>query len=128
MYIASQSKPFNKRREKMVSFRIIVVAICAFLVGFFSQNAFAIDNAIIKLELPDAAAVGMGAFVGEADRPSAVYYNPAGITQIGTEVSAGITFLQPQEEYTSPSGNTVKGIRDNYLFPHLFVSTPVIKN
>ena len=54
----------------------------ALLLSFVCPRAFASDNGVIKLELPDAAAVGMGgAFVGEADRPSAVYYNPAGITQ-----------------------------------------------
>src|SRR5579863_7486292 len=103
----------------MLPFRIVIVAVCVFLAGFFSQNAFAVDNGVFKLELPDAAAVGMGAFVGEADRPSAVYYNPAGITQIGTEVSAGITFLEPQEEYTSLTGQTIKGITNYYVFPHI---------
>jgi len=116
----------------MVSFRIIVVAICTFLVGFFSQKAFAVDNGVIKLELPDAAAVGMGAFVGEADRPSAVYYNPAGIVQMDTaEVSAGLTLLQPQIEFKSlapNNGNTSEMKRDNYLFPDVFVTTPVFKD
>ena len=72
-------------------------------MSFSSQKAFAGDNGVIKLELPDAAAVGMGgAFTGEADRPSAVYYNPAGIVQMNTvEVSAGLTWLQPQIKFES---------------------------
>lgn len=78
----------------MLSIRIIMVGVCVFIMGFVSQKAFAADNGVIKLELPDAAAVGMGdAFVGEADRPSAIYYNPAGITQLDSiEFSAGLTF------------------------------------
>jgi long-chain fatty acid transport protein len=117
---------------KMLSFRIIIVAVCAFLVGLLGQNAFAGDTGLIKLELQDAAAVGMGgAYTGEADRPSAVYYNPAGITQMNSiEVSAGLTWLQPQMKFESSTGNdgTSKEIEDNYLFPNIFVTTPLIKN
>ncbi len=119
----------------MLLFRIIVVAVCTFLAGFFSQNAFAGDNGPLKLELADAAATGMGtAFTGEADRPSAVYYNPAGIVQMNTaEATAGLTWAQPQIKYQSSapqngSGYTANMKEDNYLFPHVFVTTPVFKD
>ena len=116
----------------MLSIRIIIVAVFAFLLSFFSQNAFAGDNGVIKLELPDAAAVGMGgAFTGEADRPSAVYYNPAGITQMDTiEVSAGLTWVQPQVKFESSTGNdgTSEMKTQNFLFPDVFVTVPIIKN
>ena len=114
----------------MLSFRIIVVGICAFLASFFAQPAFASDSGVIKLELPDAAAVGMGgAYTGDAGRPSAVYYNPAGIVQMNTiEASAGLTWVQPQIEYKSPTGDTSQMKIDNYLFPNVFVTVPVIKN
>ena len=77
----------------MLSFRIIFVAVCALLLSC-CQNAFASDNGVLKLELQDPVAVGMGgAFTGEADRPSAVYYNPAGITQIDNiEETVGLTW------------------------------------
>ena len=113
----------------MTSFRRILLGVFIFLIGVLGQSAFAVDNGVIKLELPDAAAVGMGAFAGEADRPSAVYYNPAGITQIGTEISTGITFLEPEIEYkSSTTGNTTEMNRDYFVFPHIYVSTPVIKD
>jgi len=114
----------------MLSLRIIIVAVCALIMNFSYQKAFASDNGVIKLEVPDAEAVGMGeAFTGDADRPSAVYYNPAGITQmVSAAVSAGITFLQPQIEYKSPTGSTIEMIRDDYIFPHIYVTTPVIKD
>jgi len=117
----------------MSSFRIFIVAVCVFLVGFTGQKVFASDSGVIKLELPDAAAVGMGgAFVGEADRPSAVYYNPAGIVQMDTmEFSGGITWLQPQikfESLTSGNGNTSEMKQDNYIFPAIFATAPVIKD
>ncbi len=117
----------------MLSLRIIVVAVCAFLLGLSGQNVFAGDNGVLKLEVPDAAALGMGgAYTGEADRPSAVYYNPAGIIQMDTiEMSAGLTLLQPQIEFkslASANGNTSEMKRDNYLFPDVFVTTPVFKD
>lgn len=117
----------------MLPFRIIIIAVCTFLLSFSGHNVFASDSGVIKLELMDAAAVGMGgAFTGEADRPSAVYYNPAGITQmVGPAVSAGLTLLQPQIEFkslTANNGNTSEMKRDNYLFPNVFVTTPLIKD
>jgi long-chain fatty acid transport protein len=116
----------------MVSFRIFIVAVCAFLAGFFSQNAFASDNGVFKLEVPDAAAVGMGgAFTGEADRPSAVYYNPAGIVQMDDiQTSVGLSWAQPQIKFESAApgnGNTSKMKEDNYIFPDSFTTIPLIK-
>jgi long-chain fatty acid transport protein len=98
-----------------------------------SKISFASDTGVIKLELPDAAAVGMGgAFTGEADRPSAVYYNPAGITQMDTiEASAGLTWLQPQvkfESATPDNGGTSEMKTQNFIFPDVFVTVPIIKN
>ena len=48
--------------------------------------------------LPEAGAKAMGmgfAFVAQADNPSAIYYNPAGITQLeGYNFTAGATYVQ----------------------------------
>jgi len=58
-----------------------------------------------------AKAMGMAnAFVAQADDPSAVFYNPAGIAfQDGTAVSLGITVINvPETEFT---GNTELGDR-----------------
>lgn len=117
------------RKTRSVLFGVAV------LLSFVCPRAFASDNGVIKLELPDAAAVGMGgAFVGQADRPSAVYYNPAGITQLDDiQLSAGLTWAQPQIKYESSAvqngpGYTATMKEDNYLFPDVFVTVPVIKN
>ncbi len=92
-------------------------------------NSFAGDSGVMKLTLPDAAAVGMGtAFTGEADRPSAVYYNPAGIVQVGRAFSAGVTTVLPQLDYKSPSGETVQARRTNFTFPHVYFTTPLVDN
>jgi long-chain fatty acid transport protein len=53
---------------------------------------------------PDAIARG-NAFAATADNPSAIYYNPAGITQLeGQQVRVGIYAISTGVEYTSPSG------------------------
>ena len=52
-----------------------------------------------------ARAMGMaGAFAGLADDPSALYFNPAGITQLsGTHIMAGVTFIVPTTTFRGPS-------------------------
>ncbi len=52
-----------------------------------------------------ARAMGMaGAFAGLADDPSALYFNPAGITQLkGTHFVAGVTFISPSATFRGPS-------------------------
>ena len=43
-----------------------------------------------------------GAFVAQADDPSAVYYNPAGIVQLeGTQATAGLNFVMPKATFKS---------------------------
>src|SRR5918993_1525498 len=50
------------------------------------------------------------AFTAQADDPSAVYYNPAGMTQLhGLQQSIGITFVGGHFDYRSPTGQTSRG-------------------
>lgn len=54
---------------------------------------------------PEAIARG-NAFAATADNPSAIYYNPAGITQLeGNNLRAGMYFVSAGITYTSPRGN-----------------------
>jgi long-chain fatty acid transport protein len=58
----------------------------------------------------DASAIARGnAFVATADNPSAIYYNPAGITQLeGQNIQAGSLFyLGIYGDYRSPSGQAL---------------------
>ncbi|MBI3601473.1 MAG: outer membrane protein transport protein [Candidatus Omnitrophica bacterium] len=117
----------------MSSYRYVFGILLLLLLVVGRQEAFAGDSGVIKLELSDAAVAGMGgAYTAQADRPSAVYYNPAGIVQMSTpQVSAGLTLLQPQIEFkslASGNGNTSSMKRDNYLFPAIFVTSPVMKD
>ena len=61
----------------------------------------------LRVPNQDATAIGRGnAFVATADNPSAIYYNPAGITQLkGQNVQVGSLFyLGIYADYDSPSG------------------------
>ncbi|MGO8766291.1 MAG: OmpP1/FadL family transporter [Limisphaerales bacterium] len=55
----------------------------------------------------DPEAIGRGdAFVATADDPAAIYYNPAGITQLpGIEASAGIYLISEDTSFSSASGS-----------------------
>jgi long-chain fatty acid transport protein len=92
------------------------------------SNALAAGSGGYRSEITDAGAMGMGsAFVGEADTPVAVYYNPAGTTQIKKEsFSDGITFIEPEVDYTNPStGDVTQMRRDNFIAPHAYWVLPV---
>lgn len=72
---------------------------------------------------PDGIARG-NAFVATADNPAAIYYNPAGITQLeGHDLRVGIYLLNVNVDYESPAGAKVSndsGIQPvpqiNYVF------------
>ena len=91
-----------------------------------SQRAFALPIAIVCISvlfgLPppacadgfrnpfhDAAAIAQGnAFAAQADNASAVFYNPAGMTQLpGIHTSGGMQFVSINTKFTSPTGTTV---------------------
>ena len=68
----------------------------------------AVDVRAVGLRLPnqDPEAIARGnAFAATADNPSAIYYNPAGITQLeGDQVRAGLYLISADTKYTSPTG------------------------
>ena len=58
----------------------------------------------------DAAAIGQGnAFAAQADNASAVFYNPAGMTQLhGVQFAGGAQFVSVNTKFTSPTGVTTQ--------------------
>lgn len=105
------------------------ICINLFIYGFSSTTlVYAAGSGAFRAEVPDAGAFGKGsAFVGEANTPSAVYYNPAGLTQIKTvQVSVGNTVIAPQVDAKLPgSGNKEKMKRNVFNVPHAYVAVPV---
>lgn len=57
-----------------------------------------------------AAAIAQGnAFAAQADDPTAIFYNPAGMTQLqGVQNSVGLQFVSVNVGYTGPTGVTAK--------------------
>ena len=111
----------------MMSRRIFVVAIVLCLFLIISLKAFAAGSGALRIEVPDAGPFGMGsAFVGQADRPSAVYYNPAGLTQIKKEqFSDGFAVVAPQISYTDSSGVETQARQQTFLVPHFYTAMPL---
>ena len=67
-----------------------------------------------------------GAFVGQADNPSAVWYNPAGITELdGTRISAGVIALYPVLTHENANGTTDVSERSFFLPAQLFATDRV---
>jgi long-chain fatty acid transport protein len=77
-----------------------------------------------RVGFKDAFAMARGnAFVATADNPSAVYYNPAGLTQQnGQSLSAGVYDVSVQSDYRSAAGTA--SLDDGYQpVPQIFYST-----
>jgi long-chain fatty acid transport protein len=75
-----------------------------------------------RLPDQDAFAVARGeAFVATADNPSAVYYNPAGITQLkGHNLRTGLYGIDIKTTFDSPSGGSFENERDRHAIPQFF--------
>ena len=67
-----------------------------------------------RIQGQGAAASAMGnAFAAQADDPSALHYNPAGMTQLqGLQFMAGALIAGGSTDFTSPTGVTAKGDRN----------------
>lgn len=70
----------------------------------------------IRNPFQGAAAIAQGnAFAAQADDPTAVFYNPAGMTQLrGVQHTAGVQFVSVNTHFTSPIGVS---IRNDQPFP-----------
>ncbi len=77
-----------------------------------------------RLPEQDSAAMGMAsAFVGQADDPAAVWYNPAGITQLdGTMFSGGAVGIHPELTHENADGTKDVAKRDLYLPVQLYAT------
>lgn len=88
------------------------------------NNAYSAGSGAYRLEVPDAEALGKGsAFVAQADNPSAIYYNPAGLTQLKgkTYVSMGASVVQPFCTYENTAGKQTDRRRQIFTIPSGFI-------
>lgn len=78
-----------------------------------------------SFELPDQGARGSAqaeAFAAQADDASAIYYNPAGLTQLrGTNVSGGVYAVFPDWHFSGASGS--QSMHLPAYVPHFYAET-----
>ncbi len=85
-----------------------------------------INAGALGLRIPnqDADAIARGnAFAATADNPSAIYYNPAGITQLdGFNAEFGVHALSLNSTYETPSGSTYSSDFSVQPVPEFYVT------
>jgi long-chain fatty acid transport protein len=88
--------------------KFLILCLLATASLFFSESRVSGNGFDIYEQSAKAVAMG-GAFTAQADDPSAVFFNPAGITQLeGTQASVGACFVSPTMSFRS-DGNPVMG-------------------
>src|SRR6185295_2244636 len=94
----------------MIDLRISPIPAVSFLIACFLIASPARAGGF-RIVDQGAAATGQGsAFVAQADDPSALYYNPAGITQLRrVQIYTGTTLIGGRLRYDSPAGVTARG-------------------
>ncbi len=102
---------------------LVIAAACFILPSAAFASGFAINE-------QGAKALGMGgAFAAQADDPTAVYYNPAGITQLeGTQVSLGFSLIQPTASFEGElMGRDVSSETEDktFVIPNLYITTKI---
>ncbi len=99
--------------------KIVVSLLTAAVTG---QMGPGLQAGGFRLPDQDARATARGeAFVATADNPSAIYYNPAGMTQLqGNNVRGGVYGLYLDSSYHSPSGGEFDNQKDLHAVPQFF--------
>lgn len=90
---------------------------------YLSCDAFALGGGGFRNEAAlDAEANGMAdAFVAQADSPSAVHFNPAGLVQLeDSYVRLGYTLQAPRNSYKNKSDVETQMQRQLFLIPHFY--------
>ncbi|MCP5525323.1 MAG: outer membrane protein transport protein [Verrucomicrobiales bacterium] len=94
----------KRKNHRKPNARQLTLGVCTGALLIPAPAALAVG---FRLPNQDPEAIARGnAFVATADNPSAIYYNPAGITQLeGSQLRVGGYFVTGGVEYSSPQGN-----------------------
>ena len=101
--------------------------VAVLLSCLFVFASFTIDAVGFRLPNQDPVAIARGnAFVATADNPSAIYYNPAGITQLKERsLRAGVYLVSGNTEYRPDTGTTTATNGDFQAVPQLYYVHPM---
>lgn len=104
--------------ERSTKWRLLLIAGFALAIGSIARGGG------IEVPMQDSKAAGEAdAFMAQADDPAAIFYNPAGLTQLqGTQISAGAYYLQPEFHFQSDAGGGENMSLPSVL-PHLYVES-----
>jgi len=91
---------------------LLATSVAGITVGAAHAGGFGLDE-------QGAAAMGRAnAFAAQADDPTALFYNPAGIGQLhGTQLSLGVTLISPSTTLESASSNISTDTTAALFFP-----------
>ena len=94
-------------RALLSSFVVPAIVAIIFVSAFISP----VRGAGFRILDQSASATGQGtAFAAQADDPSAIHFNPAGMTQLrGVQFSGGTLFVAAKTKFKSTNGTKVKG-------------------
>lgn len=98
--------------------RLMLAALCG-AACFHAPGAHAVG---FRLPNQDPEGIARGnAFVATADNPSAIYYNPAGITQLeGNDLSVGVYAISTDVSFRSPGGGSASTDTAVQLVPQIY--------
>ena len=97
------------------------------LVLFLVISADCAHSAGFALMQQGTGPMGQGnAFVAQADDPSAVFFNPAGITQLdGRQAYLGSTTIVPRLKYNGPDNQDEKTVAKIFVTPQVYLTHQV---
>jgi len=96
-----------------------LVFLCSLLLILLSVNSPAVGPRLPNQD-PEAIARG-NAFAATADNPSAIYYNPAGISQLkGQNFDVGVYLVSAGVKFDAPNGQTAKADSAFQPVPQLY--------
>lgn len=110
---------FRNKRLRPYQLRLAAGVFLGALTQVSSPDAYAVA---FRLPNQDPEAIARGnAFTATADNPSAIYYNPAGITQLeGHNISAGMYFVSAGTEFKSVTGAKAETDKSFQPVPQLY--------
>ncbi|MGD8353493.1 MAG: outer membrane protein transport protein [Pseudomonadota bacterium] len=94
---------------------MLAAAVVVFAAGPVMAGAF---------RIPESGTPAMGqanAFVGQADDPSAVHHNAAGIVNLeGTQIMGGMNMISPESSFTNLASDSGDSKDKDFLVPYFF--------
>lgn len=106
-----------------------MVRAVGFLSVLLSLTASRVDAGASKIPNQSTRAMGMSdAFVGGADDASAVYYNPAGLTNLDRPQFIGNLYYAHSTAYYSGADGDATTDGRHYFLPTLYYSTPLTES